>query len=160
MKIKGRDGRIRNHHITPKRKPIVTSLSRRCYNATSEKVVESEDLHDCTLNAMADKAREEMKRLNSPSHKSMLRESPKELERFNWESLGLELKQAVPTLWMFLHSVLPNAKEKFICFIVSMVLKMQCKQLCQVQKAVSMMLYANGVHKQVFMLSINSFLYY
>jgi len=98
---------------------------------------------------MADKACEEMKILNSPTHKSILRESPKELKQFSWELLCLELKQAVPTLWMFLHNLLPNAKKKFICFIVSMVLKMQCKQLCQVQKGVPMMLYANGVHKQV-----------
>ena len=36
-----------------------------------------------------------------------------------------------------------------------MVLKMQCKQLCQVQKAVPMMLHGNGVHKQVLLFSIS-----
>jgi len=116
-------------------------------------VVESEDLHDRTIHVLAVNAREEMKALNSLSHKSLLRESSKELEKFSWESLSSELKHTVPTLWMFLDNLLPNAKEKFICFIVSMILKMQCKQLCQVQKAVSMMLYANGVHKQVLLSS-------
>ena len=116
--------------------------------------MESEDLHDRAIHSLAVNAREEMKVLNSPLHQSMLRESSKELETFSWESLCSELKDAVPTLWMFLINLLPNAKEKFICFVVSMILKMQCKQLCQVQKAVSMMLYANGVHKQVLLLCI------
>jgi len=111
--------------------------------------MESEDLHDRAIHSLAVHTREEMKVLNSPSHKSLLRESSKELETFSWESLCSELKDAVPTLWTFLINLLPNSKEKFICFVISMILKMQCKQLCQVQKAVSMMLYANGVHKQV-----------
>ena len=66
--------------------------------------------------------------------------------------LCLELKESVPTLWLFLQYLLLDAKENFICYmyVISMVLKMQCKQLCQVQKAVSMMLHGNGVHKQVF----------
>ena len=55
----------------------------------------------------------------------------------------------MPTLWSFLEHLVPKAKQKFLCFVIAMIMKMQCKQLCQVQKAVSMMLYGNGVHKQV-----------
>jgi len=36
--------------ILPEQKPIITYLSRKCYNAASEKVVESGDLRDCAIN--------------------------------------------------------------------------------------------------------------
>ena len=55
------------------------SLSRRSYKATSSQVVNSEDLKEPIIIAMANKAREEMKALNSSSCKSMLRDSPKTL---------------------------------------------------------------------------------
>lgn len=126
------------------------SLTRRNYKATTGLVVKSEDLQEPTIIAVTNKAREEMKVLNSPSCKSILRDSPKALAEFNWKLLCLELKKTVPTLWSFLKHLLPKAKQNFICFVIAMILKMQCKQLCQVQKAVSMMLYGNGVHKQVF----------
>ena len=125
------------------------SLSRRSYKATSSQVVNSEDLKEPIIIAMANKAREEMKALNSSSCKSMLRDSPKALAQFSWELLSLELKETVPTLWSFLEHLVPKAKQKFLCFVIAMIMKMQCKQLCQVQKAVSIMLYGNGVHKQV-----------
>ena len=76
VKIKGKDGHKRKHHIMPKRKPIVKSLSRRCYNTKSDKVFESEDLHDRAISALVDKACDEMKILSYPFHKSVLRESP------------------------------------------------------------------------------------
>jgi len=37
-----------------------------------QKVAESENLHDHTINAMADEAHQKMKKLNFPLHKSML----------------------------------------------------------------------------------------
>ena len=69
----------RKHLPTPKRKRIFMSLSRRSYKATSSQVVNSEDLKEPIIIAMANKAREEMKALNFSSCKSMLRDSPKTL---------------------------------------------------------------------------------
>jgi len=145
--VKGRD-RSRRHIMTPNRKPLALSLSRRSYNACSEKAVKSEKFQDPIIDSLTYKARQEMEYVNS--HPSLLKDSPKALEKFSWLSLSSELKESVPTLWAFLESLLPKAKQKFICFVISMILKMQCKHLCQVQKAVSMLLHGNGVHKQVF----------
>ncbi|XP_065908866.1 uncharacterized protein [Dysidea avara] len=145
--VKGRD-RTRRHLMTPVRKPFALSLSRRSYNACSEKAVNSNSFQEPIIDSLAFKAKKEMECLNSQP--SQLKDSPKALEKFSWNLLSLELKETVPTLWSFLESLLPKAKQKFICFLISMLLKMQCKQLCQVQKAVSMLLYGNGVHKQVF----------
>ena len=144
--------------MTPVRKPFALSLSRRSYNACSEKAVNSNSFQEPIIDSLAFKAKKEMECLNSQP--SQLKDSPKALEKFSWNLLSLELKETVPTLWSFLESLLPKAKQKFICFLISMLLKMQCKQLCQVQKAVSMLLYGNGVHKQVllsFYACVNSY---
>ena len=58
------------------------SLSRS-YKATSSQVVNSQDQKQPIIIAMANKASEEMKALNSSSCKSMLRDSPKALVQFN-----------------------------------------------------------------------------
>jgi len=136
--------------MTPVRKPFALSLSRRSYNACSEKAVNSNSFQEPIIDSLAFKARKEMECLNSQP--SLLKDSPKALEKFSWNSLILELKETVPTLWSFLESLLPNVKQKFICFVISMLVKMQCMHLCQVQKVVSMLLYGNGVHRQVILL--------
>ena len=133
--------------MTPQRKPFALSLSRRNYNACSAEAVESKDFKESIVEKLAVKARKEMEYLNS--HPSLLKDSPKALQKFNRHLLSLELKQTVPTLWSILESLLPKAKQKFICVVISMILKMQCKHLCQVQKAVSVLLHGNDVHKQV-----------
>ena len=55
--------------------------------------MESEDLHYQAIHALAVNAHEEMKVLNSPSHKSLLRESSKKLDNFSWELMRSELKK-------------------------------------------------------------------
>lgn len=102
------------------------SLTRRSYKATTGLVVKSEDPQEPTITAVTNKAREGMKVLNSPSCKSILRDSLKALAEFIWKLSCLELKQTVPTLGSFLEHLLPKAKQNFA---IAMILKMQCKQL-------------------------------
>ena len=130
--------------MTPQWKPFALSLSRRSYNACFAKAVESKDFKESVVEKLV---RKEMEYLNS--HPSLLKDSPKVLQKFNWHSLNLELKQTIPTLWSILESLLPKPNQKFICFIISMILKMQCKHLCHVQKAVSILLHGNGIREQV-----------
>jgi len=60
-------------------------FARRSYNACSVKAVESKDFQESIVDSLAIKARKEMEYLNS--HPSLLKDSPKALEKFTWHSL-------------------------------------------------------------------------
>ena len=85
--------------------------------------------------------------MSSTSNPTVLRDSQEKLKQFNWESLWPEFQKNLPILSSFLK-ILPKATNKFLCFIISLILKNHCRHLSLVQKAVSVMLYGNGYHKQ------------
>ena len=88
--------------------------------------------------------------MSSDDHGSILRDTNEAVKRFSWETVILELQQNVPTLIKFLQLLVPRPLERkpLISFIASLLLKTR-HQLCLVQRAVSVMLYGNGVGKQV-----------
>ena len=125
------------------------SLSRKNFRASGNKIVQSEELQKPVLGALAKQVFREMKSSSSTSSVTLLRDSDEALKQFSWESIWLEIRGKLPILLSFLQQVLPKAKKRFICFLVCMMLKNHCKHLSLVQRAVSVLFYGNGCHKQV-----------
>ena len=90
-----------------------------------------------------------MSNICSSLRPSILRDSQAAVKDFNWEMLILEFADRIPTLVLFLKKILPKASEKFVTFIISMILKKRCKEMSLVKKVVSVLLYGNGTSKQV-----------
>jgi len=60
---------------------------------------------------------------------------------------------------IILQQILPKANRKFLAFLVAMMLKSHCKHLSLVQRTVSVMLYGNRSHKQVYdQCNVNAFI--
>ena len=86
----------------------------------------------------------------------MLRDSHEAVKVFSWETIWLEFEAKLPMLFRFFEKLLPKA-EKFLAFVISLLLKKRCKHMSLVQRAVSVLLYGNAAKKQVFVL-VNIFL--
>lgn len=68
----------------------------------------------------------------------------------------LELQECLPTLIQLLQSIIPSPAEHtpLLCLIASQLLKARHGRLGLVQRAVSIMLYGHGTHKQVIIIFI------
>ena len=101
------------------------------------------------INSLTQQIRDEMPGLCSLLRPSILRDSQGAVKNFNWQALVSEFSSRIPTLVLVLKKVLPKANDKFIAFIIAMILKKRCKDMFLVQKVVSVLLYGNGTSKQV-----------
>ena len=126
----------RRLEITPKRKGLI-SLSRWNYRATPHKIIKSKELKEPVIS-------KEMRVVSSTSNPTILRDSQEKLKQFNWESLWSEFQKNLPILCRKCY----QKPQRSFCFIISLILKNHCRNLSLVQKAVSVMLYGNGCHKQ------------
>lgn len=91
----------------------------------------------------------ELKTLASLDHNSILRDSFEAVRCFSWETVWMEFEQATPTLLLLFKSLLPP-KKPLVCLLLSMIVKQKSPSLCLVQRAISIMLYGNAAHKQVY----------
>ena len=75
----------------------------------------------------------------------------KGVKHFSWETVWLELLLNVPTLMKLLCCLVnkPEDKKPLLCTIVAMILKNRRNSMALVQRAVSVVLYGNGVGKKV-----------
>ena len=136
--------------MTPKRRKPVVSLSRRNYNAAAKGFTSSECLSDHIVKSLTLEIRNEMAKICSDTHKSILRDTDKNaLKKFRWENICEELQTYVPTLYKLLTGILPKADKSFISFVICMILKKRCKQMSLVQRVVSTLLYGHSAKKQV-----------
>ena len=136
---------------TPLRKHTINSLARCSYSKAAATSVKCKVMSSKILLEVTRKIKRELQDMSSDDHGSILRDTNEAVKRFSWETAILELQQNVPTLIKFIQLLVPRPLEKkpLICFIASLLLKARHQQLCLVQRAVSVMLYGNGVGKQV-----------
>lgn len=118
--------------------------------------MKSEATTNNVLVELARKIKQEMKSFSSDKFDSMLRDKQNALHQFSWESIFLEMSKGIPTLMKFLMKMLPkpHCKKQIICTVASQILKARHRNMCLIQRVVSVMLYGNGIKKRV---SLNKF---
>ena len=99
----------------------------------------------------------EMSDICSLQHNSLLRDSHKAIKEFSWQVILTEFAYKLPTLLALLKGILPKLDDKFLTFIIAMILKKKCKHMSLVQHVISVLLYGNATSKEVVM-SINHFI--
>ena len=136
---------------TPVRKQVIKSMSRRFYNKAAATAVKCRVMSAKVLLEVTRKIKRELRAMSSDDHSSILRDTTEAVKHFSWETVMLELEHSAPTLIKFLQLLVPQPlnRKPLICFIASLILKARHQRLCLVQRAVSVMLYGNGVGKQV-----------
>lgn len=129
----------------------VKRLARRNYKSMTKAVVSSQHGSKPAIASIAKVMRDEMQRLCSVGHDSILRDNIEAVKCFSWETVWLELKHKLPTLISLLKQLLkqPDDHTPLICFLASAILKQRSPKTCLVQRAISVLLYGNGTSKEV-----------
>lgn len=139
------------HITTPTHKTAIKRLARKSFNAFASGSITSPRTSKALLSQLALKIKKEMKELSSDKHDSILRDTNEAVKQFSWETVSLELYKMIPTLMTLLALLVPNPDnyKPLLCTIASQLLKCRHQRLSIVQRAVSVMLYGHGTHKQV-----------
>lgn len=135
--------------MTPSRKRIVNSLGRKSYQAAARAITSADSTKCHVLSSIAQQIRHEMSDICSLQNSSLLRNSYAGIKNFSWKALSSEFYARVPTMMSLLKSILPKSDEKFLLFLVSLVLKKRCKHLSLVQRVISIFLYGYAANRQV-----------
>jgi len=142
--------------MTPSRQSPVRRIARRNYVSFSNTVVK---LHCAKIiKSLSFNIRKEFKHICSDQHFSILRGNPEAIKTFSWMQIWDEIQQHVPTLVSLLTAITPADCKPLVCTIVSMLLKRRHQRMGFLQKVISALFYANGVHKQVINLVTLQFL--
>ena len=136
---------------TPTHKRGIQRLARRNYKSLASTMFTSAEFTKSAMVKLTCRIRDEMQKMSSDAHDSILRDRIEAVKQFSWETVYLEYCKMIPTLIFFLESFIPNLKSKkiFICFVASLLLKCRHQRMGLVQRAISVMLYGNGSTKQV-----------
>lgn len=136
---------------TPSRKAAVKQYARRCYHAVAATTVKSAATSNIVMREVARSIKKEMKEIASMDNDSILRDTVEAVKRFSWETIYSELQKNVPTLMHLLQSLVKNPADKkpFLASLACQLLKDSHPQLGLLQRAVSVLLYANGAGKNV-----------
>ena len=139
----------RQTKITPQRKKTVSALSRRNYKSAAVRLTEFSMTKGHIFQSITKNMKEEMKKICSLNHNSILRGKNSLIEDFTWQAVWLELSNNVPLLVNFFKSLLPKSNRKFISFLICAILKEKCKHMSLLQRVFSVLLYSNATNKQV-----------
>ena len=133
--------------MTPSRLSPVRRIARRNYVSFSNAVVK---LHSAKIiRSLSIIIRKEFKHICSDQHLSVLRGNPESIKTFSWKQIWDEIQNHVPTLVSLLTAITPANCQPLVCTIISMLLKRRHQRMGLLQKVISSLFYANGVHKQV-----------
>ena len=127
----------------------MNSLGRKCYKAAATHIATAKETKSYTITSLALQMRKEMTEICSVKHNSMLRDSHRSIKNFCWESIYFEFNQKVPTLLSLLKGILPKSNDKFLSFMIALLLKKKCKHMSLVQHVISVLLYGNATSKEV-----------
>ena len=134
---------------TPTRKRLIKKYTKRTYPSALSYLAKNQATSKYLLNGVVRNIKGELKLLASVEHNSLLRDTNEAVRRFSWETIWVELMRDVPTLASFFMKLTPKIGKPLLCFIISIILKHRSPKLCLVQRAISVLLYGNGVSKQV-----------
>jgi len=102
------------------------------------------------LRTVSRQIRTEFNNICSNSSKSMLQQNNGMLKSFSWEALWSEFESRIPVLLGLLRSILPKSDKTFLGFVISLLLKKRNQKMSLMQRLVSVLLYGNAAHKQVY----------
>ena len=128
---------------------MINSLGRRFYKAAATEISTAKETKPYTLTSIALQVRKEMSNLCSITHNSLLRDSHNAIKQFTWQSILSEFTNKLPTLLALLKGILPKSDDKFLAFVIAMILKKRCKHMSLVQRVISVFLYGNATSKEV-----------
>ena len=136
---------------TPTRKQHIKKLTRRSYTSFASSLLKSDVTTNKVLVELARKMKREMKSFSSDKFDSILRDKYDALHQFSWESIFLEMSKGLPTLVTLLVQIIPkpSSNKQLVCMVASQLLKARHRNMCLIQRAISIMLYGNGTKKQV-----------
>ena len=149
--VKHRSGTKSTDIESPRTQENVKRVVRKSYSALTSSVVQSSRTSDKVLTELGRKIKNEIKFICSYEHDSILNDGHEGVKHFSWETVWLELLLNVPTLMKLLCCLVnkPEDKKPLFCTIVAMILKNRRNSMALVQRAVSVVLYGNGVGKKV-----------
>ena len=118
MKVISRDnaGKRRHINITPNRKGMIRSLSRRSYKAATSGFAQSPQTRGHLLKDFVKCVNGEIRNVCSLNHNSILRGNHEAIKTFSWESVWHELADNVPTLVEFFKHLLPKSDRRLFHF--------------------------------------------
>ena len=135
--------------VTPSRRKAIKSLGRRNYKAAATSIALGNKTKFYIVNSIACQIRREMVNICSLNQPSLLRGSNNCIKKFNWQAILSEFSLKLPTLLLLLKKILPKSDDKFLSFVISLIMKKRCKHMSLLQRVLSILLYGNGTSKQV-----------
>ena len=135
--------------VTPSRRKAIKSLGRRNYKAAATNIASGNKTKAYIVHSVAYQIRQEMANICSIRHPSLLRDSHSAVKKFNWQAILSEFSLKLPTLILLLRKILPKSDDKFISFVISLLIKKRCKHISLLQRVISVLLYGNGTSKEV-----------
>ena len=140
----------RRYKITdPLCKSCIKKLTFKRYKRLAGVLVNSSTTSKYFRDSFGRKICSELADICSKKVDSLLRDVNEAVKQFSWETVWLEFERRLPTLVGVLQFILPSSNKAVLCFIVGIILKNRSPHMALIQRAVSVMLYANGVGKQV-----------
>ena len=147
--ISGKSGQ-RTYNIDDQlRKSCIKKLVYRSYKSLSTSLVNAEETCTFFRNAIGRKICKELSDICSTKIPSMMRDTNEAVKRFSWETILREFESKLPTLVALVKLVLPHVSKTNLCFVIGVIVKCRSPHMALIQRAVSVMLYANGANKQV-----------
>ena len=73
------------------------------------------------------------------------------MKQFSRETVWQEFSRNLPTLVKLLSPIIhkPEENKPLVCFILSLLVKLRCPTMAIVQRAISVVLYGDGIGKEV-----------
>ncbi|XP_065912205.1 uncharacterized protein [Dysidea avara] len=129
----------------------MSSYACRCYRTSASGMLNpGSGLSRYILRTISRQIRVKFDNICSISNKSMLQQSNGMLKSFSWEALWSEFQRRVPVLLGLLRSILPKSDKVFLGFVNSLLLKKRNQKMSLMQHLVSVLLYGNAAHKQIY----------
>ncbi len=108
---------------TPTRQTAIRRLVRKSYTALTSGTVNPPRAKKAMLSQLALAIKNEMKKMGTVKHDSILRDNNEAVKRFSWETVRLELYiiRMIQTLMSLLLLLVPNPENRIplICTIAS-----------------------------------------
>lgn len=117
----------------------------------SDTLISTQPVSQALANSFSRQIKREIKSFCSLDRNTLLRDDLEAVKNFDWETVWLELKGGIPTLFGLLKQLInsPESHKPLVCLILSMILKQCSPKVCLVQRAISVLLYGNGTSKIV-----------
>ena len=141
--------------MTPTRKTMVKAVARRSKLTIARECMKDQNTRNYVMKCISRTIQLEMKEMCSHEANSILKQQlPTNFKEFSWDTLLGEVQTYAPVLYSFMNACTktktPRSNRKAtIGICIAMLLKYRYRNMCLVQKIVSLILYAGHSAKQV-----------